>query len=177
VDLLVEVFQALLMAGVPIGLFTLALVWWALRGGHFTESSDRKALEREMEAMKKARQDKAEKDAPKQHPLQKKWARFGGGFYGIVAFFTYVVVEVTDIITTIAGFGGFIDFLKLLEVSIIVGMFIEALMNFITAMTWPVYWMDSVDSGYVWIWFVAAYFGYWQGLRLAQRLHKAREES
>ena len=112
-EYLVEFFWAALMVGLPIAAFTLALVWWALSRGHFKESTDSKALEREIKRMakttRKASKNKNTEDSGPQHPLQKKWAKFGGGFYGIVAFFTYIVVEVTDIITTIMNFGGFID--------------------------------------------------------------------
>ena len=55
VGFLIEIFWALLMVGVPIGIFTLALVWWALQGGHFKESSDVEALKREIKAMSQRR--------------------------------------------------------------------------------------------------------------------------
>jgi hypothetical protein len=170
VGFLIEVFWALLMVGVPIAVFTLALVWWALRGGHFKETLDTRALEREMKAMAKTSKKKEPGDAVAQHPLQKKWATFGGGFYGIVAFFTYIVVEVIEITTTIINFGGFIGFLKQLDIGIIIDMIIEALTNFITAMVWPVYWMDRIETDQTWIWFVVAYGGYWLGLKQAQAM-------
>lgn len=173
-ELLVEVFRALLMAGLPIALFTLALVRWALRHGHFQESSDSKALGREMSAMKKARKNVESKDLPRQHPLLRKWTKFGGGFYGVVAFFTYIVIEVTDIATTIINLGGFMGFLQQLGINLLVNVLIEALTNFIAAMAWPIYWMSNIDTSVAWLWFVVAYGGYWQGLRLAQRLHRQR---
>jgi len=178
VEFLIEVLWALLMAGVPIAVFTLALVWWALQGGHFQESLDPRALEREMKAMGKKNKKNKKQEAENldsQHPLKKKWGKFGGGFYGIVAFFTYIVVEVLDITTTIMNFGGFIDFLKQLEISVIVGIFVEALTNFISAMIWPVYWMDRIDTDQTWVWFVVAYGGYWLGLRMAQTLFQRRQ--
>ena len=166
------------MAGVPIAVFTLALVWWALQGGHFQESLDVKALEREMKAMgkKDKKVKKEETESPvSQHPLQKKWGKFGGGFYGIVAFFTYIVVEVLDITTTIMNFGGFIGFLKQLDIGVIISMFVEALTNFISAMIWPVYWMDRIETDQKWVWFVVAYGGYWLGLRMAQSMFQRRK--
>ena len=176
----IEVFWALLMVGVPIGVFTLALVWWALQGRDFKESSDTDALRREIKALSQKRKKKSKKDKKEEavnlHPLQKKWAKFGGGFYGIVAFFTYIVVEVLEIITTITNFGGFIDFIKQLDIDIIIQMFVQALMNFITAMIWPVYWMKRIDTDQVWVWFVMAYAGYWVGLRLAQTLLQRRSQ-
>ena len=164
------------MVGIPIAVFTLALVWWALQGGHLKESLDTVALRLELKAMskrnkknKKNKKSRGESQS-KQHPLQKKWAMFGGGFYGIVAFFTYIVVEVREIISVIVNFGGFIDFLKQLDFRLIISMLIDALTNFITAMIWPMYWLDRIDTDQTWIWFVVAYAGYWAGLRAAQIL-------
>ena len=182
---LIEIFWALLMVGVPIGVFTLALVWWLLQAGHVSELLDTKGLEREIKAMtrsnKKKNKDKSKegykKDTAAPHLLQKKWSRFGGGFYGIVAFFTYIVVETVEIMTMIGNFGGFFDFLRQLDFNVIIQMVISALTNFITAMIWPVYWMKRIDTGQTWIWFVMAYAGYWAGLKLAQLLIQRRLET
>jgi hypothetical protein len=85
VEFLIEIFWAVLMAGLPIAAFTLAIVWWALEQGHFRESLDIKALESEIKAMsKKKKKDKTEEN-PNLHLVQKQWAKFGGGFYGIVS--------------------------------------------------------------------------------------------
>lgn len=175
---LIEVFWAALMVGIPIGLFTLALVYWLLQRGSFSESLDIKGLEREIKAMsgskKKKDRETPKEDAVDLHPLQKKWSKFGGGFYGIVAFFTYIVVEVREIISMIMGFGGIFDFLKQLNFNLIIQIFIEALTNFIAAITWPVYWMKRIDTDQTWLWFVMAYAGYWAGLKLAQLLTQRR---
>jgi len=174
VEFLTEIFWAVLMAGLPIAAFTLAIVWWALEQGHFRESLDIKALESEIKAMsKKKKKDKTEEN-PNLHLVQKQWAKFGGGFYGIVALFTYLVVEILEIINLVVNFGGFFEFLKQLDLDVIIGIFIDALMNFITAMIWPVYWMKRIDTDQTWVWFVIAYLGYWVGLRLAQALKQKR---
>ena len=175
-DIASEILRSVLMAAMPIGAFTFALVLWALRGGHFEEAQDADKLEDEMEAMAKAHKKADRKERRSQHPLRRKWASFGGGFYGIVAFFTWVVIEVQDIVATVAGFGGFTDFLRQLDVDLIVDMFLEAIFNFVAAVTWPVYWMSSVDMQYAWVWFLAAYAGYWLGLRQAQRVHRQRRQ-
>jgi hypothetical protein len=178
VRFLIEIFWALLMVGIPIGLFTLALVYWLLQRGSFSESLDIKGLEREIKAMS-GRKKKKNKQASKEnavdlHPLQKKWAKFGGGFYGIVAFFTYIVVEVREVISMIMDFGGIFDFLKQLNFQLLIQIFIDALKNFIAAITWPVYWMERIDTDQTWVWFVMAYAGYWLGLKLAQLLTQRR---
>jgi hypothetical protein len=177
VDFLIEVIWAIFLVGIPIAVFTLALVWWALRGGHLKESLDFGELGLELKAMSKTNKKKDNKDNSSQHPLQKKWATFGGGFYGIVAFFTYIVVEVMEITATIVNFGGFIGFLKQLDIGVIISMFIEALTNFITAMVWPMYWLKRIDTDQTWVWFVVAYVGYWVGLKAAHVLIQRRSDA
>lgn len=186
-DFVIEVVWAAMLVGVPVSLFTLALVWWALQGGHLKESSDANALMREMKAVSRSQKkkkpkknadgDDAEPEKPRLHPLQKKWAKFGGGFYGIVAFFTYIVVETREVIDTITHLGGFIDFLRHLGLDVIIQMLVQALMNFVTALAWPVYWMQRIETHQVWVWFLMAYAGYWAGLRVAQVLVRKRAQS
>jgi len=179
----IEVFWAMLLVGLPIGAFTMALVYWVLRGTHSRKSLDSGALRREIMAVtQRKKKKKKDKDADKEedkasHPLQKKWTKFGGGFYGIVAFFTYIVVEVIEIIDMIANFGGFIDFIKQLDFNVIVQMFVQALMNFITAIAWPAYWLRRIDTNQVWIWFLMAYAGYWVGLKLVEKLIQHRSQA
>ena len=132
-----------------------------------------------MAVTKRNKKNKKNKDADKEekkalHPLQKKWTKFGGGFYGIVAFFTYIVVEVIEIIDMIANFGGFFDFIKQLNFDVIIHMFVQALMNFVTAIAWPAYWLNRIDTDQVWVWFLMAYAGYWAGLKLVEKLIQRR---
>jgi len=162
VNFLLEMVRAILLVGIPVGVFTLVIVWWALRQGYFQETADIKALGLEIKAMSK------KTDNTTHNPVQKKWAKFGGGFYGIVAFFTWLVIEVTEITGMIINFGGFFGFLKALDIGVIIDIFIEAISNFISAMIWPFYWMDRIDTGQTWLWFVVAYAGYWAGLKIAQ---------
>jgi len=177
-DFLIELFWALTMVGVPIAVFTMAIVWWALERGHFKESGDSKALEQEIKAysksQKKIRKDKKKKLLEKQHPLLSKWTKFGGGFYGIVGFFTYIVIETREIITMIVNFGGFIDFLKELDFGLVIEIFVSAIINFVSAIAWPWYWLNRIDTDQTWVWFVVAYLGYRVGLRAAQVVNQRR---
>ena len=168
-NLLVEVLSAVLVVGLPTGLFTLALVWWAMRSGHLQGSDDSKTLKSQIKALSKR---KTEVGGHPQSLLQKKWAKFGGGFYGIVAFLTYIVVEITDALAAVANIGGLGEFLRQLDVGVLIDAFIESLTNFITAMIWPAYWMDRIDTQMTWLWFVAAYAGYWFGIKAAHQLNR-----
>ena len=167
--LLKEAIWSLALVGVPISLFTLAIAWWAMRNGHLQDANDSKAIGLGLKAMSKR---KVEPENDKRDLIQKKWAKFGGGFYGIVAFFTYVVIELTEIASMIINFGGFWSFIKSLNIGLIINIFIEAFMNFITAMVWPVYWINRIDTQQTWLWFIAAYVGYLFGLKLAGQLNQ-----
>lgn len=170
-DIVIEATWALLLVGVPMALFTLVIVWWAMRNGHFLDIKSSKELKRELKAMSKQ---KVKSAIDNRGLINKKWAKFGGGFYGVAAFFTYIVIEATEIVTTVVNFGGLWGFLKQLDIGVILNIFIEALINFIAAMAWPLYWMGRIDTEQTWMWFVAAYAGYWLGLRLAQQLKPRR---
>jgi hypothetical protein len=181
VEFIGEVIWASLLVGLPVGVFTLALVWWALQRGYLKESTNTNALRLELKAMsgsaKKKKKQTAGDENQKQHPLQKKWAKFGGGFYGIVAFFTYIVIEAREIISTITHLGGFFDFIRQLGFDVIIQMLVQAMLNFVFAMIWPVYWMQRIETARVWVWFLLAYAGYWAGLKLAQELVRRRSKA
>jgi nitrogen fixation-related uncharacterized protein len=174
VSFLIEVLWALLMVGVPIAAFTLAMFWWALERGHFKESKDTKALSLELKLMSKKGKKNKSKKADDLHPVLKKWGQFGGGFYGIVGLFTYIVIEVREVIDMIIGFGGVIDFLKQLDFGLIIDIFVAAIMNFVAAIIWPLYWLKRIDTEQTWIWFVVAYAGYYAGMKAAQILVQRR---
>jgi nitrogen fixation-related uncharacterized protein len=175
VSLIIEALWALVLVGIPIGLFTLAIAWWAMRNGHLDDVNDSKEIALSLKNMTKAKakaKDKSGKD--ERNIIHKKWAKFGGGFYGIVAFFTYIVIEMIEITTLISNFGGLWAFIKGLNLDVIIQIFIEGIMNFVSAMVWPVFWMKRIDTDQTWMWFVAAYAGYWLGLKLAQKLKELR---
>jgi len=169
--MIIEAVWAVVLVGLPITLFTLAIVWWGLRNGHIDEMDDHKELERELKKMAKG---KIEPENDNRDLIQKKWAKFGGGFYGIVAFFTWLVVELREIADMIMNIGGLWEFIKHLDFGVIIQMFIAAITNFVTAMVWPVYWMKRIDSDQIWMFFIAAYGGYVLGLKLAQQLNQRR---
>jgi len=172
-----ELIHALIKAALPIGALSYAMVWWALRRGYLKETGGVEALRKEIKALakEKSRNKKEKKPQAKTDLVHDKWLRFGGGFYGLVALYTYGLVEFREIRDFIAGFGGIFEFLRQLNINVFINMFIDALMNFITAIAWPMYWMSDISAERVWLWFLVAYGAYWVGMRLA--LRKAKQQS
>ena len=188
--MLMEVLRALLLAGMPVGLVTAALVWWSLSRGYIGSARSVGDVERAMKRLDKDRkqerkaerkQRKAARKEPgalaeglsigpgrsRLNPVHNKWLAFGGGFYGVVALITYAVIELGDLRDFFAGFESLAELLGSLGLSMLVGLFVEALVNFIRAIAWPVYWLSDIRTPYPWIWLLAAYLGYWAGARLA----------
>lgn len=172
-----ELFRALLMAAVPVGAFTYLLIWWGLRSGYFQHTTKLKLLEDEVSRQAKARSKKKKKDktgepvqhepGPKFDPVHNKWLAFGGGFYGTVALMTFGVIEAGEIFGFFADLRANLGRLAELSIGLLVEVFIDQLKNFVSALAWPWYWMNEIRTGDIWLWFLAAYAGYWLGARAA----------
>jgi hypothetical protein len=186
----------LLKSGIPIAATSFGLVWWALRKDYLggaqsldeyeqwtkaenqnrkAEKQRRKQAKRNPEPVTDELQSVTEDPQPtrkKFDPLHSKWMEFGGGFYGVVAFFTYVVVELGEFRDFFANFS---DLFRGELVSMIVQFFVESLKNFVTAIAWPAYWLQRIHSEQ-WLWVIGAYGGYWLGARAAFRFRQNRTD-
>ena len=156
---LVAVFKA----GLPVGIAAYLLVWWALRNGHLDNAGTLGEVEKEIKSQSKDKQRKKQADL-----VHRKWLTMGGGFYGVVAVLTLLWIELWEIIDFITGFEGFGTLAGLFSINTLVNLFIETLMNTLSALVWPLYWLGSTQ-GAGWIWILAAYAGYWLGSNLALR--------
>jgi hypothetical protein len=99
--------------------------------------------------------------------LHNKWLKFGGGFYGVVGLLTYAVVEAGELWNFAIGFESIWMLMSKFGLDALINLAVNALRNFIVAVAWPAYWLSNIDSQYVWLWFLAAYGGYWASARLA----------
>ena len=179
--LMAEIWRALWSMALPVGAFSFALVWWAINRGYLAGNGGVSGLGKEMKALSderkrarklrgKIRKGKAPDQPVEQRkfdPVQEKWMKFGGGFYGIVAFYTYVLIEWREVVDFVANFGGFLEMIKQVSIGAVIGLIVKSIVNFVAAIAWPFYWISRADQAYLWVWFVAAYGGYWLGLRLA----------
>ena len=160
--IITSAFQALFVVGLPLFLLSLGMVWWALHKGTI-EGNNVKDLQKDIDALPKRQKDKEKKE--KLNPVHEKWMSFGGGFYGLVALYTWLIIEWGEVKDLIGGLG---DLIFRLDLGVLITFFIESLMNFITAIAWPWYWLRSIDSD-PWVWIIVAYGGYWAGIQVAQK--------
>lgn len=165
-------FIAAFKAGLPVALASYALIWWALRNDYLDSVVDMDELEKQIKL-----QSKDKKNRKKHDPVHNKWLAFGGGFYGVVALLTYVVVELGEIRDFFLQFESIRALLAGISFDMLIELLIEALMNFILAIAWPWYWLSEIAGPHIWVWFVMAYGGYWAGTRLALRRHVEQGEN
>ena len=125
------------------------------------ENKDKKAL-------KKAKQEIKDQPWSWHQIFLSKWMEFGGGFYGVVAVLTYLVVEGREVYDFLTSEATVMATIAQLGIGDLVQFFINSLMNFITAITWPVYWMGKTSYFSTWVWFLVVYAGYVAGQFLAK---------
>ncbi|MBT8051089.1 MAG: hypothetical protein KJO70_07815 [Gammaproteobacteria bacterium] len=159
-----EIFSALFLAAVPVGVAAYLMVWWALRNGHLGSAKNLGDIESEFGRLAKDKEARKSGD-----PVHRKWLEFGGGFYGLVALLTLVHIELGEIADFLGDFGGLETLAGLISINTLVNIFVETLQNTLMALIWPFYWLDSQGMDHAWLWLALAYAGYWSGLKLAEQ--------
>ena len=165
--MLKTLFQAIFQAGLPVAVTSYLLVWWALRHGYLEEVRNMKEVEKGFKQYSKKKKDSENNNERRLNPVHNKWLTFGGGFYGVVALLTYAVVELGEIRDFVARYDGLVGLISQLSFGLIIEFIIDAVMNFVVAIAWPVYWLGDIAGQYIWLWFLVAYGGYWAGIRTA----------
>ena len=159
-----SVINALLVGGLPLFVLSFAVVSWALVTRRLSGSTV-KALQESMQALGAAQKDK--KQRQKVDPVIHHWLRFGGGFYGLVALYTWLLIQWDDVLTFLAGIWDIMFDLSIGGlISLFVRLFIDSIMNFVLAIAWPAYWLS--ENRHPWLILLAAYCGYWLGIKVAR---------
>lgn len=170
--MIAELFKAVFLAGLPVGIASYLLVWWAIRSQYLQPTTDLKKLEKEVSRLSKSKKKKKKDSDPgapaaRLNPVHNKWLAFGGGFYGVVALMTFVIIEAGEVLSFLGNFSENLGMLSRLGFDLVIRFVIDSIMNFVKAIAWPMYWMDRIDMDRVWLWFLAAYGGYWLGAKTA----------
>ena len=163
--MLIDLINAFFVAGLPMFILSFTLVSWALHGGQLAGETV-KQLQGGILSLSKAHKDKD--NSHKADPALRHWFRFGGGFYGLVALYTWLLIEADDLL---GFFGGLANIAINLNPGALLGLlielFVESLVNFVVAIAWPSYWLNDWSSP--WLLLAAAYAGYWLGIKGARR--------
>jgi len=154
-----EIFNALMLVALPVFIFSTLVLIWLNHRGHST-------FEASFQGANSQTQDKdSENDKNNRTFLHRKWVQFGGGFYGMLALLTYLVVEWNEITSLVIEFKGFEGDLLNLLINFAIQFIIESISNLVTAFTWPVYWAGKIDGVGIGYLFMAAYLGYYLSMK------------
>jgi hypothetical protein len=161
--MLIEILLIALGFGLPLTVLTWYLFKRLYDSGELDRSLDRRALRPQLKALKRASKKAETRDT---HLIHSRWMRFGGGFYGLAALWTFVVIEVTDAARFVWNFPGFAELFKDGLVGFVASALVNQLQNFLTALVWFANW--GRDGSDVIAAVVIAYLAYLLGMRLAR---------
>ena len=162
------VYLKLIMAFVSTAVISFLLFYILIKS---KKDDSVQAIEKKDKAgLKKLKKELKTSQFSWQNTVMSKWVAFGGGFYGVMAVLTYLVVEFNEVLDLLTSEASIMATLAELGVGDLVNFFINSLMNFVSAITWPVYWMGRVEGHSVWVWFVTVYGGYVVGQFLAKNM-------
>lgn len=158
-----ELIKAILIAGLPVALISYYLIMLTRKKTQL-KSTNAKQLKKELQTIV-IQHDNQEPFW--QSMLQKKFIKFGGGFYGILTLITYLHIEIHQLIQFVGNFSGFEGMFESGILSFIIGLIIEAVTNLVTAFMWPVYWPEFLPIGSLWVWLIVAVVGHTIATRYA----------
>ena len=184
--MLTDLVYVFAYASVPVAAVSFLLIYWSISQGYLGKTEPTQdqaedsnaAFNKEVDQMASDYGDGKLPKKPKndaQHIFFEKWLTFGGGFYGVVALITYLLVEWDEVLDLFTGNSNIISAITSFDISFFINFFVESILNLVTAFTWPVYWMDRVDGPSFWVWLLAAWFGYEAGSRAARIYHAEKQ--
>ncbi len=165
----------MVFSALPVLLFSYLIISLAIRSGKLTQNVDAKAFDNALKNLssthKKSKIKTPFYKTSAQDMLLNKWLFFGSGFYGVMAFGTYVCIETLEIFNFIAGLLSLSlsQFFSNLSINMLVDFIVNAILNLVDAFVWFNYWMQQIDMQNGWFWLVAAYLGFLGGSKLARR--------
>jgi len=168
-------FKAIILVGIPVGAFSFLMIYYAYLKGYLSTDIEFK------DAFNK--HNKAHSTLSKKHKknllfLHSKWVTFGGGFYGLIALLTFIVIELLQIVNFWLNVTGWQDIAALFSIQALIGMFVDSIVNMVKAAIWFTYWPEVFNTDNFIGWVLVAYLGYRLGAKLAKDyLLKQRESA
>ena len=167
-ELISEAFEALLIAGLPVFLFSFFMVYFSYHKGYL--SSD-VSIRNAFKSKDNPSSQLSKKNKKNLLFFHSKWVTFGGGFYGLIAVLTFLIIEILQIFNFWINVSSWKDVTDLFSISALVSMFVDSIINMITAAIWFTYWPDKLQSSHFILWVLIAYFCYRMGAQYAKKFY------
>jgi len=163
---LLEIVKALLFVGIPVGAFSFLMVYFSYQKGYLSTDVE---IQDAFKKKNKIETKLSGKNKKELVFLHSKWITFGGGFYGLIALLTFIVIELLQILNFWLGVTGWHDIFALFSIEGVIGMFIDSIMNMVKAAVWFTYWPEHFNTNHYPAWILMAYIGYRLGGKFAKQ--------
>lgn len=147
----------------PVTLLSWCLFDRLYAAGRLERGLDRKAFRSQLKRIR------VESKKDRSDFLNTRWMRFGGGFYGVAALWTFICMELTELAAFLQTFESFAILFEDGIWAVVVRFLVNQLVNFVLAFVWFTWWPGVAGTASIFLWLVVAYAGYLTGLSLAQR--------
>lgn len=148
----------------PLAAVTYLLVGWLLARGKLPGFNDRRALQHSLVSLK---QD-LKKSRAYGNPFLAKWMRFGGGFYGLTAMYTFFVLEPPVIFSLIQQAVSPVNWSLGGLIALFLDFLISSIQQLVRAAVWFAYWFENVDGEVMIVGVIACYLAYVLAARRAR---------
>jgi len=196
--LILDIFAAIAHLGLPVLVLTWWIMSRLYNSGQLERGHDlhnvkfnlkalKKGLKKSAQRSEKKSEKKSSNEVSEEAPektekrtgntqatvgyLEKRWMKFGGGFYGLTALVTFIAIEIADTTQFIVHFPGLAELFKAGIISFLVGILVNQIQNFVTALVWFTYWLEG--DRHILVWVLVPYASYLLGLKLASRSFQA----
>jgi len=105
----VDILKAIIELGLPLALLSWLIFMRLFVSGELDRQSDRKSTKRgvkKIKALFKNEKKKSFAEKSKTDLVFEKWMYFGSGFYGLAALWTFLVIELSELIDFVFNFPG-----------------------------------------------------------------------
>ena len=157
-----HILVAVLQLGLPVAAISWMLFYRLYVTGELPRDADKKAIRKGLKQIRKASKKAATRSS---NLLHNKWMKFGGGFYGVAALWTLLVMEGQGVVQTVEHPGSLVGMFDDGIVDFVVQMLTNQITTFVNALVWFGFWAERVGffTGVL-----VAYGGYALGLRASR---------
>jgi len=154
---ILDILQAILFVGIPVGLFSFLMIYFSYHKGYLSTDIELKDVFKKNSTTGSSLSRKHKKELLFLHS---KWVTFGGGFYGLIALLTFIVIELTQVFNFLFSITGWQSITALFSLDTLIAMIIDSIKNMVQAALWFSYWPDKFNTDNYIVWIVVAYIAY-----------------
>lgn len=163
--------RAVVELGLPVAALSWILFYRLYSRGELARDADHKTIRSDLKQIRQAHKKSKTSshsilNASVDTMLHAKWMKFGGGFYGVAALWTLIVMEAGGIASTIVHPSSLENMFRDGVIGFVVQLLVNQFTTFVQALLWFSWWPGPGKGLFGWA--AVAYVGYLAGLNIAR---------